>query len=111
MEKVYKKITVRIDVSDIPDASVGKLVFFDATVYYGKNKDVIGIESSKVNEVVEFKTADAADSYVMEVTPHIPAFGKIGIDKNVVTIEWDFGEERVDEKFRMRDVIETETEE
>jgi hypothetical protein len=111
MEKVYKKITVRFDVSDIPDASLGKLVFFDATVYYGKNKDVIGIESSKVNEVVEFKTADAADSYVMEVTPHIPAFGKISIDKNAVTIEWDFGEERVGGNFRMRDVIDSETEE
>ena len=111
MEKIYKKITVSIDVSDIPDATSGKLVFLDATVYYGKNKDVIGIESSKVNEVVSFISDDAADSYALEVTPHIPSFGKIVTEKNTVTIEWDFGEERVGGTFHLKTVIDTETEE
>lgn len=111
MEKIYKKITVRIDVSDIPDATDGKLVFFEATVYYGKNKDVIGIEASKVNEIVAFKTPDAADSYALEVTPHIPEYGKVVLDKNTVTIEWDFGEQRVGGNFLLKTVIDAETEE
>lgn len=111
MEKIYKKITVSIDVSDIPDATTGKLVFFDATVYYGKNKDVIGIEASKVNEVVVFSSEDAADSYALEITPHIPSFGKLVVEKNTVTIEWDFGEERVGGNFPLKTVIDAETEE
>lgn len=108
MEKQYKKVVVRIEVSDIPDATEGKLVFHDATIYYGREKDLVGIESSRVDEVIKLKDVNSADSFVLEITPEIPtAFGKVSVDKETVTIAWDFGEQKVGGTFKVIDVIET----
>lgn len=108
MEKNFKTITVRIDVSTVEGATSGKFVFMDAVVYYGKQKDVVGIEASKVDEVITFISNDIADAFVLEETKNVPPqLGEIITSDNVVTIHWNFGEERAGGTFRVSDIIES----
>lgn len=107
MEKKFKKVVVKIDVSELDHAVSGKYVFHDADVYYGNKKGVVHIQASNIDEVITFSDQSHADAFVLEITPELPQNAAISLDKATVTVAWDFGEGLAGAEFLITDIIES----